>query len=283
MFPVIFVFERMIDFISGLFGDSANQLTEDEIRALVSIGKEEGVIEDNESEMISNVLDFNDLRVLQIMTPRKKIISLGVDVKLDDAINCFIDNGVSRIPVYKDSVDNIIGVITLMDILILKKHKKNKYLGDFKMNLPIFTPETKFVDDLFTEFKVKSQHIALVVNEHGSITGLITMEDILEELVGDISDESDKDELMFKKLSSNSWYFNADIEIEELNSILHTKFSCDEHKTLSYMVLNNMQKIPKKGDDFKINSFHFYVDKVEKNKICYIRAVRINDSLEIID
>ncbi len=277
-FPIIWIFEKKMFFLMNLIGGSHEKMTGDELKAIIMVGAESGAIENEEKELIDNIMEFDEIKVSQIMTPRAKIVSLEDTVSLDEAINFIVEEGYSRIPVYHGNIDDVVGVLTVHDLLKAKKKMGNKNvpIKEVELKSPVFIPETKYLNELFKEFQWRRKHMAIIVNEHGSVTGIVTMEDLLEEIVGDIVDESDNEDIMIEKLSENSWRIDAEIDIEELNESLGTKFECeDEHKSVGYLLLDKFQKIPRKGEDIKINDFHFFIEKMEGNKIHSVRVIRV--------
>jgi putative hemolysin len=276
LFPLVWILEKVMNFLLRRTGAKIEKMTEDEIKAMVSLGEEAGAIEREERMLISNVLEFGDTRVSQVMTPRAKICSLSCNSSISQAVDLLIENGHSRIPIYKEDIDNVIGILTIQELLRGKRNESEKFtIMDLDLNQAIVVPETKYLHDLFKEFQWKHQHMAMVVNEHGSVTGLITMEDLLEEIMGEISDESDDDEKIIEHLGDDSWRVKAEVTIEELNELLEITFDCDPHKTVGYLLLDKFQKIPRRGEDIKIKNFHFFIEKKEKNKLESVRVVRV--------
>ena len=276
LFPLVWVLEKVMNSLLRRTGAKAEKMTEDEIKAMVSLGEEAGAIETEERMLIANVLEFGDTRVNQVMTPRAKICSLSADSGISEAVDLLIENGHSRIPVYKNDIDNVFGILTIQELLRGKRNKGPKsQIKDLDLNQTIFIPETKYLSDLFKEFQWKRQHMAMVVNEHGSVTGLITMEDLLEEIMGEISDESDDDEKIIEQLGDDSWRVKAEVTVEELNELLGIAFDCDPHKTVGYLLLDKFQKIPRRGEDIKIKNIHFFIEKKVGNKIESVRVVRV--------
>jgi len=279
LFPIIWVLEKKLNLFLKTIGGKNKKITEEEIKAMLTVSAEEGAIENEEKELINNIMEFDETKVAQIMTPRAKIASLNNATTIDKAIDYILEEGYSRIPVYNGKLDSITGVVTIQDILKAKKHRtEDTCLKDLELKVPIIIPEAKPLNDLFKEFQWKYQHMAIVVNEHGSVTGLVTMEDLLEEIVGEIVDESDSKNknVMIEKISDFSWQINAELTIEELNEALQENFTCDdEHKSVGYLLLENFKKIPRRGEDIQINNYHFFVSKMEGNKIQSVRIVKI--------
>ena len=220
LFPIIWIFEKITQgLISGLkLRQPLHSVSEDELLALVDIGTKEGVIEEHEQEMIENVLEFTDTTAEEVMTIKKDIEMLKIDTSVHEAVQFFLTHSHSRIPVYKESIHNFVGIVTVHDILrFLHDPENNKILSDFKLKSPIIVPKTKSISKLFHEFQRRRQHLAIVVDERGETAGLVTMEDILEEIVGDIVDEQDREEKLIRKIGKNEWEASGEADIEELN------------------------------------------------------------------
>src|SRR5215471_20818964 len=198
-------------------------VTEEELRLLVSVGEEEGVLEEEETEMIHSIFEFADTTVREVMIPRIDMVTLESDATVDEAVDLELQGGFSRIPVYEGTIDNIIGVLYTKDML--------KELREGHNNLPVrdlvrpayFVPETKKLDDLLREIQQKRIHMVIVVDEYGSVAGLVTIEDLVEEIVGDIQDEYDREEKLYERISEDEYIFDAKISIDEFNDVMGTE------------------------------------------------------------
>ena len=269
-FPVVWLLEK---FIHGLMKtmkakNPITSMSEEEILAMVDIGTQEGVIEEQEQELIENVLEFTETTAEEVMTTKSEIDCLSVDTTIREAARFFTQHSHSRIPIYKDNMDNILGILTVHDILRIT-HEENQpaTLKDVKYSLPIVIPKTQSISKLFQEFQKRHQHIAIVVDERGHTIGLVTMEDILEEIVGDIVDEQDKEEDKIKKIGKNEWIAEADISIEEINEALNIELSFPEHQSLSLLILEELQSFPRLGEKLKYEGLELQVKKMSKKKI----------------
>src|SRR3989440_7520443 len=197
-------------------------VTEEELRLLVTVGEEEGVLEEQETEMIHSIFEFADTTVREVMIPRIDMVTLESDATVDEAVDLALQGGFSRIPVYEETIDNIIGVLFTKDML--------KQLREDHNSLPIrelvrpayFVPETKKLDDLLREIRQKRTHMAIVVDEYGSVAGLVTIEDLVEEIVGDIQDEYDREEKLYEQVTQFEYVFDAKINLDEFNELMDT-------------------------------------------------------------
>lgn len=270
LFPVIWLLEK---FIHGLMKtmkarSPITSMSEEEILAMVDIGTQEGVIEEQEQELIENVLEFTETTVEEVMTVRSDIECLSAESDLKEAAQFFTSHSHSRIPVYKGNLDNVLGILTVHDLLrLIHRDQQPKNLNDLKYHPVIVVPKTKPISKLFQEFQKRRQHIAIVVDEHGHTVGLVTMEDILEEIVGDIVDEQDLEEEMIQKMGKNEWLADADITVEEINEALDVELDYPEHHSLGLLILEKLQGFPNLGQKIRFQGLELQVKKMSKKKI----------------
>jgi len=244
-----------------------HSVSEEELLALVDIGTREGVIEEHEQEFIENILEFTDTTVEEIMTIEKDIKALEINTTINNAVKFFVNNTFSRIPVYKNTIDDIAGFITVHDILRLtSKAKKVATLSNVRFNSVITVPKTESISKLFREFQRRRQHLAIVVNEHGETVGLVSLEDILEEIVGNIVDEQDRE---FKKVFKvgDNWEALGEATIEDVNEALGIELNYPEHQTVSLLVLEQLHRFPKKGEKISYCNLVIQVKAMSKKKI----------------
>ena len=271
IFPVVWLLEK---FIHGLMRtmkakSPIKSMSEEEILAMVDIGTKEGVIEEHEQELIENVLEFTETTAEEVMTFKSNIESLNCEKTIKEAASYFTTHSHSRIPVFKDNLDNVIGILTVHDILKIT-HNEEMTIGhikDFKFTPPIVVPKTKSISKLFNEFQKRRQHIAIVVDERGHTVGLVTLEDILEEIVGDIVDEQDREEAKLQKIGKSEWLASADATIEELNEALDIEIDYPEHQSISLLILEKLQAFPSLGQRIEYQNLELQVKKMSKKKI----------------
>ncbi|MBN2307013.1 HlyC/CorC family transporter [Candidatus Peregrinibacteria bacterium] len=270
IFPIIWLLEKFIHGLMILLKAESpiRSMSEEEFLTMVDIGTKEGVIEEHEQEMIENVLEFTDTRVEEIMTSRSDIECLNIDSSVTDARQFFTTHSHSRIPIYKGNLDNILGILTVHDILkITNTEKPIEKLSDFHFLSPIVVPKTKAIAKLFREFQKRRQHIAIVVDERGHTVGLVTLEDILEEIVGDIVDESDQEKNRVTPIGKNEWLATGEATIEEINEALGIELSYPEHQTISLLILEKLQGFPHLGEKIVYGKVEFQVKTMSKKKI----------------
>ena len=254
------------------FDKSKSALTTEEFSDLATLSTERGTIDENEKEIINSIVEFRETNVSEIMTPRVDIVAIAENKSIDDVIKIIGESGHSRIPVYRDNIDTITGVVFAKDLLkfinndVSKKQIKISSL----VKKVLFVPESKKIGELLSEFQLKKIHLAIVVDEYGGTAGLITLEDIIEEVVGDIWDEYDKAEKNIQLLDENKFLVNGNILLEDLASELNINFF-DENDpdidTLAGFILKISGEIPKEGDSFIHNDFRITVKQLDKKRI----------------
>ena len=273
IYPLIWILEKITSLVMKLTGDTNKEqlVTYEELKTTISMSAEEGVIRKDEEEMLKNVFDFAKQRVEDIMIPRNEIFSISVKTKPDDVVTMITEKGYSRIPVYDRDVENIIGILYAKDLL--KKITMKETISSIKdiLRPPFFIPETKKVDLLLKEFKKKRQHMAIVVDDSGGIEGLVTLEDLIEEIFGEIYDETDKKEILIRK-NGDSYLVDAKISIEELNDEIGTNIQDDHFNTVAGYIINTLGRIPKKGEKIELKNITVIIEDAQDNKINKLRV-----------
>ena len=253
--PVIWFVER----ISPRFGIGKEiaepSLTEEEIKEWIDVGKEDGTIEQAEQDMLYSVLEFADTTAREIMTPRVDVIAMEDTVSFEEAIRIFNEAGFSRIPVYHDQIDNITGILNVKDVFsAMVSHRKDSSIKEVMYD-PMFVPETKKIDDLLKELQVHRVQMAIVIDEYSSFVGIATVEDILEELVGDIMDEYDKEEPDIQNISDGVFVVDAQMWVEDINERMEIDLPVDEsYETVGGLIIDRLGHIPlHPGEKVEIN------------------------------
>lgn len=246
-------------------------LTKDEIGELSDIGQEKGTLEEEEHEIIKSIVSFRNILASEIMTPRVDIEAIQSDANFNQVVSTINETGHSRFPLYNEDLDTIVGILYAKDILpFIQNGKPRKAI-----NLPsivrkaMFVPKTKKINNLLREFQSKKTHIAIVVDEYGGTAGLITLEDIIEEVVGEIWDEYDKEEDMIKKIDEDSYLVLGKTPIDEINEAIGSQVITEEtdFETIGGLVFKRAGSIPKEGYSFKINKFKFTVKEIHRKRI----------------
>ncbi len=250
---------------------SKSAISRDEIPHLTSISHKKGALEEDEHNLISSLVSFGSVTVEEIMTPRVDIIAVATDVKYDELLEIITQSGHSRIPLYKDDLDEILGIIFAKDLLPYSRNPELRVhlsLKKISRNV-LFAPETKLISELLKEFQEKKMHLAIVVDEYGGTSGLVTLEDIIEEVVGEIWDEYDKEENPITSFEENKWLALGKISIDEINESLGTEIGNEDEEfdTLGGFVLNQAGSIPQESFKFTFKGFRYTVKEIQKKRI----------------
>ena len=249
-------------------------LTLDEIKMLILAGEREGLIEEEEKEMISSIFEFGETIVREVMTPRPDIQCLPVESSVDKAIKTILEGGHSRIPLYEGNMDNIVGIIYAKDLLKAVEMEKEKLsLKDF-MRPAIFIPESKKVDDLLHQMQAARTHIAIIVDEYGIASGLVTLEDLVEEIVGEIYDEFEKKVKSIEKIDERTYVVDARLSIPDINSALKIRLPKKKYDTIGGFVMDQLGKVPAVGDTVKYGSLQISVERVIRRRITRVKIER---------
>jgi CBS domain containing-hemolysin-like protein len=271
LWPLIFVL-NFIPKLHGTIYNSQETVTEDELMTMVEVVEGEGEIKEEEREYITNIFEFDDTYCSEIMTPRADMFVVDVAEGLD--IPGVLKTGFSRIPVIEDNIDNIVGILHIKDLFsrYLENKGSDAPLGslDIKsiMKKPYFIPESKKLDSLLKAFKAKKSHMAVVVDEYGGVSGIVTLEDVVEEIFGEIADESDKNTPDIVKLKGNKWLVLGRTDIYHLNKELHLGIpESANYDTVSGFFLELVERIPKPGESIRMNKWLFSVEDMDGNRI----------------
>lgn len=287
--PFVKLLTVCTNLVSKLFGVSEKDeevVTEEEIKMMIDEGEEKGSIEENERELINNVFEFNDITVSEIMTHRTDIFALNIDMNVSELIEKLEEYTYSRIPVYEDTIDEIKGILYLKDLLKYVKTKRNIKLKSI-IRPAYFVARSKPIDELFKELQKNNNQMAIVLDEYGGTAGLITMEDILEELVGDIFDEYDEIEKEYEKIDENTYLVSGSININDLSKIIEVEIEEGDYDTLSGYLQEKLGRIPNDEEkpiietDKVIYKIQEYEDKrIVKVKVCKTNNVSDKEETE---
>ena len=271
MTPVIFIinlFSRGVMRLMRVDPDAASKaMTEEELRTIVDVSHEDGVIESDEKEMIYNVFDLGDATAKDIMVPRVHVTFADVESTYDELIDIFREDKFTRLPVYKDSQNNIVGIINMKDLLLYDKNEE--FVIDRFLRKPHFTYETKSISDLLVEMKDSTFNIAIVLDEYGDMAGLITLEDILEEIVGEIHDEYDeKEDELVQKISDREYIIEGSMHLDDVNDHLNTELDSEDYDSLGGFIIEHLDRLPVAGDEVVTDDgIRLVVEKLDKNRI----------------
>jgi len=277
-YPIVRILEAITKGIIKLTGSSDNPpgLTEDEIKGVIDQGLKDKAIEKQESELVHGALNFDDIIIRSVMTPRTKMFTLNSKKMLFEALPEINNSGFSRIPVYADNQDNITGIVHVRDVLKSLEQDQKVVSLESIMREPIFVSQEKRVSDLLKEMQGRQTHMAIVMDEFGGVEGCVTLEDLLEEIVGEIRDEKDKIQQVFQSEGNDAILTNGDIEIDKINEIFKTSIpEGNDYSRLNGLLHEKLRDIPKEGDKVEIESIRIMIEKVEKNKPEKIRIEKI--------
>jgi len=248
-YPLIFIFNKIIGKMTGAGAFAHHMITEEEIKEWIDVGQEEGTIEKDEQEMLHSVFEFSDTRVREVMTPRIDVVMLEDTSTSDEALEIFKNTGFSRLPVWHENIDTIRGILNVKDAIFAVLEARDSVPVVDLISEPLFVPETKNIDDLLRELRVKKTHMAIVLDEYGSFVGIITVEDILEELVGDILDEFDTEEQELVRVADDVYSVDARMWVEDLNKQLDLHLPMSEtYETIAGLFIERLGNIPRIGD-----------------------------------
>ncbi len=274
--PAIFIINKMAYFFMRLMGIDPTKkmasITETELRTIVDVSHEEGIIEKEERQMINNVFDFGDAIASDVMVPKIDMTMADINSTYDELIKIFRSEKYTRIPIYQDSTDNVIGIINMKDLLLYNPEEifdVRKYLRS-----AFYTYESKKLSELMMEMKKTSVNIVIVLDEYGVTAGLITLEDLLEEIVGEIHDEYDLDEdEPIKKISENIYILEGQMKIDDLNDYLGVNLSSDDYDSIGGLIIEKLDRLRTAGDKITIDSLSFKVTSMDKMRINYVELL----------
>ena len=267
--PIIYLF-------GGRVTEAGPFVTEEEIKFLIAASAKEGVIERGEKEMISSIFEFGDTTVKEVMTPRPDIKAVEDGSSIVDAISLINETGHSRIPVYEGNIDNVVGIVYAKDLLNFRSDDK---LRDF-LRSAVFVPEAKRIDDLLHQMQAARTHIAIVVDEYGVTSGIVSMEDLVEEIVGEIHDEFERMEKDIFQLDDSTYLVDGKVSIAEINQELNITVPEGDYDTIAGFVFGQLSKAPAVGDIVKYDDIQISVEKVSKRRITRLKLMKLPRRIE---
>jgi CBS domain containing-hemolysin-like protein len=276
-----FLFSPFSSLVMGILGPNANQagmasMTEEDLRNWVEVGQPEGSLEKGEREMIYSIFQFGDTLAKEIMVPRIDVLALDINDTLGEARNMFIRAGHSRVPVYEETVDNVVGLLYAKDLLSIREDEDT--IADHRdlLRLAYFVPEAKKVDELLAEMQTRSMHMAVVVDEYGGVAGVVTLEDIVEEIIGEIRDEYDQSEEMpFQQVSPDEFIFKGLVDLDIFNEVMETDIATENADTIGGYIYGEIGDVPTGGEEVNADGVILTVDKVIGRRISRVRAKRV--------
>src|SRR3954447_20038173 len=285
--PIVYVLTAVTNGVANMLGaGSQNQdtMSTEELKILVERGGQQGILEAEEEQMIHAVIELGDQRIHEVMVPRIAMITLAVDATMEETIDIVIEQGHSRIPVYEDTIDEIVGILYAKDLLPLLKPS----VGDRPslraiLRTPVFVPESMSVDDLLHEFQRRKVHIAIVLDEYGGTAGLVTIEDLLEEIVGEIQDEYDEEEPLIVRLDDDQARIDGRADIDDLADLSGTDLGlddADEYDTVGGLIYHRLGTVPRPGDQVAMDGLTLTVETTDGRRVGKVLAVREREHRE---
>ena len=265
--------------ISGLFirllgGDpkaTEPYITEEELKTMVGVSEEEGVLEDVEKEMIFNVFEFADSQVKDVMVQRVDVVAVDINATYDEVINIIKTEQFSRIPVYNQNIDDVIGILNVKDLIIASQSKENFKISDY-MREPYYTFEFKKISELFNEMKKTRNHMSVVLDEYGGNVGIVTIEDLIEEVVGEIEDEYDDEEdndiIVVKE---DEYIVDGSARLDHIGDLIGVTMESEEFDSVGGLVIGELGRFPEQSEEVNLNNIRFVVEEVDKNRIKKVR------------
>lgn len=253
-----------------------DKVSEEEIKSLVKAGQENGTINENEKKMINSVFEFNDKIAKEIMIPRRNSVFIDINEPISEFLNELLEKKFSRVPVYEDDIDNIIGVLNIKDFII-EAHKRGFENVNIRaiLHTPYFVQESKRADKLFHEMQLAKQHMAIIIDEYGGFSGIVTMEDLVEEIVGDIKDEYDNNDADIRKLDDSTYLVKGILSLEEVNKAFKLKLESENYDTIGGFLIDIMGTIPKENEKRTIEYRNIIFD-IEEVKQRHIEKIKIS-------
>jgi putative hemolysin len=282
--PIVWFLTRVTSAITRILGVSMSsdaQMTAEELKLIVERGGEQGILEAEEEQMINAVIELGDRRLHEVMVPRIAIVALPVSATLDEAIDLIVEEGHSRVPVYEESIDGVIGIVYAKDLLpVLKVEADARPTVRSLLRTPLFVPESMSIDDLLHEFQRRKVHIAIVLDEYGGTAGLLTIEDLLEEIVGEIQDEYDVEEPMIVRLSADEARIDGRVDVDELSETFDIAITLedeDEYDTVGGLIFHRLGHVPRPGDEVRLDGLKLTVETTDGRRVGKVLAVRQRD------
>lgn len=274
--PLVHIFTAISSVFIRLLGGDPNEaksfITQEELKTMVGVSEEEGVLENAEKEMIFNVFEFSDLQVKDIMVQRVDIVSVDKEASYDEVMYVIKNEQFSRIPVYNQTIDNIVGVLNIKDLATIENLREDfnlsKYIRD-----PFYTFEFKKIVELFKEMKKTRNQIAIVLDEYGGTVGLVTIEDLVEEIVGEIEDEYDEEKNPVEVIKENEYLVEGSLRLHDISDLIGINIDSEEFDSVGGLMIGDLGRMPEEQDEVTINNIRFIAEEIEKNRIKKVRMI----------
>ena len=274
--PFVYIFTAISSFFIRILGGDPNEarsfITHEELKTMVGVSEEEGVLENDEKEMIFNVFEFADLQVKDIMVQRVDIISVDKDASYDEVMDVIKSEQFSRIPVYNQTIDNIIGVLNIKDLATIENLREDFNISKY-IREPFHTFEFKKIIELFKEMKKTRNHIAVVLDEYGGTVGLVTIEDLVEEIVGEIEDEYDEEKNPVEVIKENEYIVEGSLRLHDISDLIGINIDSEEFDSVGGLMIEDLGRMPEEQEEVTVNNIRFIAEEIEKNRIKKVRMI----------
>ncbi|MDR3593380.1 hemolysin family protein [Clostridium sp.] len=274
--PLVYIFTAISSIFIRIFGGNPDEaksfITEEELKTMVGVSEEEGVLENVEKEMIFNVIDFADLQVKDAMVQRVDIVSVDEESNYDEVMDVIKSEQFSRIPVYKETIDNIIGILNVKDFAMVENLREDFNISKY-MREPLYTFEFKKILELFKEMKKTRNHMAVVLDEYGGTVGLITIEDLVEEIVGDIEDEYDEEDQSIEVIRDNEYVVDGSLRLHEISDLVGINMDSEEFDSVGGLMIGDLGRMPEEQEEVTVNNVKFIAEEIDKNRIKKVRMI----------
>ena len=272
--PFVAIFTGISSLFIRLFGGDPKAtepfITEEELKTMVGVSEEEGVLEDVEKEMIFNVFDFADMQVKDVMVQRVDVTAIDSEATYDEILEVVKKEQFSRIPVYNENIDDVIGILNVKDLIIADQSSENFKVADY-VREPFYTFEFKKIAEVFNEMKKTRTPMAVVLDEYGGTVGIITMEDIIEEIVGEIEDEYDDENNMIQVIKEDEYIVDGSAKLHDISELIGVNMESEELDSVGGLIIEELGRIPENKEEVLINDLRFVVEELDKNRIKKVR------------
>ena len=274
--PIVWIFNIITSVIFKIFGIKSNMgqpyITEEELKTMVNVSHEEGVLEIEERQIINNVFQFGDMQAKEAMVQRLDMVCINAQDSYEEVINIFKEEQFSRMPVYEESVDDIIGIVNIKDVIFLSEDEINNFDIRNYVREAFFTYEFKKITELLEEMKKDKSQMAIVVDEYGGTSGLITIEDLVEEIVGEIEDEYDEEDEDIQVIKEDEYIIDGGKKISEVNELIGTNLESEEFDSIGGFIIGYLKRLPEENEVIEVDNVRFCIEGLDKNRIKKIRV-----------
>jgi len=279
--PIVIIFTKITNLLIKILGGNADKdapyITEEELKSMVNVSHEEGVLEIEEKQMIYNVFEFGDLQIKDVMIQRTDISAIDVDSDFDKIMEVIKEDKYSRYPVYDGNFDNIIGIVNVKDFIYIEHTRDNFKIANY-MRKPYFTYEFKKITEFFKDMKKNRVHMAIVIDEYGGTAGIVTIEDLIEEIVGEIEDEYDEIEKQVEKINDEEYIVDGSTKVIFINGFIGLNIESEDFESLGGFIMGELGRLPKVGETVLHENVKFTVDSVSNHRIQKVRMQILTES-----